>query len=388
MKKIFGLLILATVLWTIAALCRAENVSSSQAVPVESSTISVSGGGGGGGGGSGDIGNEVFPVDRLPVESVAALRSYAIEEIRRGYISVYSPTLVWPGAKTYGEFRYAPSEDGVNLAEVRSLFWQQKLTFALANPRSQVQVYAQLSNNEGDQLFQGWNFFQLEKRGERWQVPEKGILFELQLVDRIPIHVPESVGYGRIQEWNEDGEVTAEVNVDVRNGKLYFPTYFAGRNGRLYLNVRGDDQSERAVLFDLRTGRPAEVSDVSANFLPLLQNVIDVDGPSVIRWSVTEERASTLFILSFRAKQSITVFPLQGTDGSGSVVARAVTVWIRKIGGSGFSDGIKWDRSVFDGDKPIEGTLGPGRYHLFFEWPDGFGRGFEGGPPPQSGGKG
>jgi len=373
--KSYRVFMLAILLWIIRSLCHAQDAGVSTESPKSqtetvSETVSTSGGGGGGGGVSDDI---TLP-DRLPIENIAALRSYAIEEIRRGYINIYSPTLVWPGTKTWGEFRYNPSEDGVNISEVRSLFWSQKLVFAVANPKSQVQVYAQLNNNDGDVLFQGWSFFHLEKRNDKWQVPENGTLFELRLAERIPIKVPESVTYGRLQEWNESGEVTADVNVEVRNGRLYFPTYFAGRSGRLYLNVREADQKERAILFDLRTGLPANVSDLAANFLPILRNVVDIDDPSVIRWSVPEEKASTLFVIKFRTKQPVSIFPLQGTDSSGAVVAKATALWVRRVGGPGHSDMEEWKRAVFEGGNPVEGELGPGRYHMFFEWPGSFGR--------------
>src|SRR3989344_5521355 len=112
-------LIIASALLTISALCRAQDVPPGPTVD----TIPI----------------ETIADISLPIESEAALRSFAITEIRQGWIGIGGDTQIWV-PESSRNFRYKPTKLGASIKEIQEIFFQKVLKGRFANPKGRVYV--------------------------------------------------------------------------------------------------------------------------------------------------------------------------------------------------------------------------------------------------------
>ncbi|MFA6551985.1 MAG: hypothetical protein WCT19_00610, partial [Candidatus Paceibacterota bacterium] len=151
---------------------------------------------GGGGGGSEpaipsvpsvpNSGPVIIP-DKLPTESLAVYKSYAKERVAKGYVGIWSEGLVSnPNSKTYSEVSFDANQD--TFSKLVTL-GKEQLRFEVAKPAlNNINVYASLSDSNGNTLFYGNKTSRLVKTGDDgWKLPDNAFLVEMDAIDQLPI---------------------------------------------------------------------------------------------------------------------------------------------------------------------------------------------------------
>lgn len=178
----------------------------------------------------------VPPPASLPIYSQDALRSWAMSEIRRGSVDVYSPSMDWsfPGRVTYYEVEGTSGEDVLRKLSLAAF------AFRLQNTNDLVRLTGRLADGIGREFFRG----SIEVTAASFQ---NGAPMVQLWIQRLP--VTKNAASAEILVTNEDGQTVKnrEVEVDKAGGALLDPWLAGVING--ILSVRY--QNGQLVLYPL-----------------------------------------------------------------------------------------------------------------------------------------
>jgi len=166
----------------------------------------------------------------LPVYSRDVLRLHLLEQVRGGYIVLWAPTM--EPAAVWVEV------NGGSIREVLGLLSKEEFVFRVKNPDEKISGYADLRSESGEILFVGSISFSAKELSSG-NLP----VFRLMMSDRVWITVPGAKGVeisAALVFQREDGstERTDPLNVDTKEGRILFPTRYAGATGVL-LTITG-----------------------------------------------------------------------------------------------------------------------------------------------------
>lgn len=325
-----------------------------------------SGGGGGGGGSSPSL------PTRLPIGSTAELRSYALESVRRGSISVSAPGIVHEKSPaTYGEFNYTPPPEGVNPLELQQKFGGINFDLETTEPGASGTAYASLGTEDGVSLFFGSGTFILvgTETGHRIKPSSD---FKVRLNSEVPLAYFKGFNYAYAEFLNEvkDGVFQSErqnLRLD-EQGRLFFPTYLLGRKGKIVV-VGNDGPEPKVAVYDIATGNSSGTFKASGGFSVDIDNVLTfAPNPEVIALGIDEGLADSVSVYTFTKDSEVRVGPAYGRRGV-NIVEVSTRMWYRRVGS---------DPSPFTLVETLEATLDKlpvitlkaGRYHVFYEWVD------------------
>lgn len=228
-------------------------------------------------------------LDSLPISSIPELRAWALEQIRNIYSSAWSPTSV-PGSNTLTQV--SGHVDGVDVIE--DIKWLNSLKFRLDvhNQDEGIQFYISFENNDG------WSLFYANGSSLRYYISATGELntlpvgLELRMNNFIPIPVS-GVESAYIIERDNLGNIVNQRSVSIfssgngisGNRSIYFPAYFAGKNGEL---IVGFSDSTRRV-YSLQNGRSLPKQRVKSSLNASIAGVIGLKDTNVVYVAVSQK---------------------------------------------------------------------------------------------------
>lgn len=210
------------------------------------------------------------------LSSRAALRAYAIESARQANLNIESTGM--SGSWGTGSSWESPQESRAILETINA--W--RFAFTMENPADSVHATAEIKNTEWDTLFsaQAWQTPEPVERGYR--LPE--LYFYFEMAELIPFKVDRSIQWGQLKYLSEDGKTIVTIDLDVRNGKVYFRSGFAGR---AILVLRGSTWGD-TFLYDLRNGGvQIPVAHVQYNgSRSWIDSLIPFNSPDIVNYKV------------------------------------------------------------------------------------------------------
>lgn len=199
------------------------------------------------GGGGGTSTSQVTPA-QLPIADVNDLQAYAWEHVAWINVSGFSWSAInsSTNVKSYVSVPY-PRDQGANVEYVLSVIKQQKLALSVLYPSESFNLYVEVNDEAGNNLFYG-------KDGAQIATPQNGISrntinMVLQMNPNISIDFPGA-------QWFQIVERDAAGNAiryyysrewEVYNGKLLFPAYFAKKFGELIVTLTDGTQVAYAL---------------------------------------------------------------------------------------------------------------------------------------------
>lgn len=313
-------------------------VTSEKSIPVMSEPVPIS---------------EPLP-DKLPIGSIAALKSYALEQVRGAWISVNSASLIRSG-RNYARVEYVPGPLGPRMTEIAELVKMEKLSFEVSDVRDYLSAYIAYQNSDGWTLFDGGQSFLLEYGKEGWVVPEHARKVVIDLVHEVPITLG-GLASARIIERGEKGEIVRFFSPRVYEGRLLFPTYFAGRNGELILDFSDD----RVGVYLLSKGSAVPPIGATSSFEPVVRDTLAFRNTNYV-YVVPEELENPLVELTLTVPTAVS-FYAQVFDKELRQWEIATGGWLRSQGS------LEWEFFLLKPESPALLDLGTGVHYIVFRW--------------------
>lgn len=341
--------------------------------------------GGGGGGSAGPVGPpNVVPVtpnplkasmtlegpQTLPLRDLSELRSWAKSEIRRGQISIYSPSML-PGGKTSADFAI---NGGVGEDEIFTAFAKQGFDFKVAEPADGLNVLMSCSSEDGLPLFvspDNRQHVNLVSTGALWTVPDESRYVKLKLASSLPFRF-KGARNARFVLRNENGNIIRAEELPVVNDKVFISSGLAGVRGELIVSGGGSPEHPPvSLVYDLQTGQQrAPASGFAALFGANVKNVFTFQRDALdLRGVMHRDNGGAVFEVRYGLPQIVSVYPGVVTDQDGNVLARLRKGALRRVE-PGPTD---WKEFVTSEDTPLKVPLSPGLYHLIYDVPDNLG---------------
>ncbi|MDE1941247.1 MAG: hypothetical protein KGI66_03965 [Patescibacteria group bacterium] len=157
------------------------------------------------------------------IKSEDALRVYALGQCANASASVGSA--LPSGNESYG---YVPVSEST-AAGISNTIAGMNLSIDVVNPKDSLYAWAAVYNADGDQLFNGYHQFWLVNGKGGYSMPDDYGNISLKLYDYIPVRIANAQS-AFIDILNDAGQTQAEINLNVYNGKVYFPRQLAGSN--------------------------------------------------------------------------------------------------------------------------------------------------------------
>lgn len=171
------------------------------------------------------------------LSSRAALRTHAAESARNAYVEFTSPGM------QYGASWGTGWEGITSLEAIADDIDDMNVEFPMVNVVDTVKAEAKITNTEGEDLFlaTSWRTPEQEDDDGEYVLPQ--FYFGFRLADLIPIKLDKSIRWAQVKYLAEDGRTIVTVDVEVRNGKMYYPEKFAGKS----MLVLHDDKGKAHV---------------------------------------------------------------------------------------------------------------------------------------------
>lgn len=252
MKKMFKVLL---VVLTFSVQCVMASTESSQII-VPSITVS-----------------QVNPL--WMVSSKDALTSYAISQVSRGIVQIWTATSVYGESFTNDVYCELSSSERSDAFKVLDLLKQQQLYFSVARPDvDEINSYIGLYNKDGWCMFYGWGYGNLLKdEMGNWFPPASLLKFESHLNWEIPIYVGEGVYNAKVILRDENSNVINTKWLDVSDSYVVYSRDFAGQNGEILVMIEGG----KSIVASLKDDKVYEVVGVPAKIDTSIDGVIRFD---------------------------------------------------------------------------------------------------------------
>jgi hypothetical protein len=167
-----------------------------------------------------------FP-DRLPLGSLADLRSYALEKVKEGHSSVWSSSMI-EGSESFTSIGVTGPTPG----DIVEKLDRTEFGFQVVNTKDTVHAWAGLYSARGDGMFYGWASMQPELSAGEWRLPCTNLT--LRLADYVPVEVP-GAQWVRLINRDADGNILWEDYQEVYDGVWYVQAALAGHYGEIIL---------------------------------------------------------------------------------------------------------------------------------------------------------
>lgn len=310
---------------------------------------------GGGGGSSAPPQEEII---YLPIGSFQALKAWAIENVTRGRVQVWSTSQTGKRSPKAGEPFAIPG--GSAPSEIARLISIQPLSITVARPDADsIGIYVSLENAEGYQLFHGQSEFRLIKSGDTWGVAGGTITPTLQIAQNV--RFPKLDGASEMQVFfrNESGQVTDSRYVPLGE-RAFIPAYIAGRRGEAYIVSRLSDGTEVRRAFGLQSGNYLPGVGMGFQINPPFYNVREFGANESKPLFVVNEKAQSYLLgfLQYTMATDVALTP-PFVYQNNNLIERPTVFFIRLVGSK---DWYRFETTV---EHPNTTRLGPGKYWIY-----------------------
>lgn len=296
------------------------------------------------------------PTAKLPIGSVAELKSYALERVARAWESISASSMVHgTRTRTYAEVNYVPGPHGPSMTEIGELVNKEKLVFEVANVRDYINTYVAYFSSSGHTLFGGSQSFRLEKRKGGWFVPEWARKVTVYLTDPVPIDLP-GASWAQILERDEDGNIVRISSPRVEKGILWFPLCSAGKSGELIVYYSDGN----GLAFDLAGGSQIPLVQSSSSFEPVINDTFAFKNTNYV-YVVPEGLAPPLVELTLDEEAVVSLYA-QAWD-------KETRTWEVAVGGKTRPQGVfYWSQFSIEPKAPAQVKFDKGIHYIIFEW--------------------
>jgi hypothetical protein len=180
------------------------------------------------------------------LSSKAALRAYAAELARGVSFDLTSAGFSEGGGYGFGSSWNSPT----NLAGIQKQLLRWEYEFPMSNPLDRIDINAKIVSEEWENLFLAFPTSvqaYRENEDDEYTIGETFLYFKL--APEIPVRVGKSIKQARISYIGDDDSTIVNEQLQVRNGKFYFRSDFAGKS----IVLLTDDEGNRFA-YDLRRG--------------------------------------------------------------------------------------------------------------------------------------
>jgi hypothetical protein len=273
-----------------------------------------------------------------------------------------------PNSKTYSEVSFDANQD--TFSKLVTL-GKEQLRFEVAKPAlNNINVYASLSDSNGNTLFYGNKTSRLVKTGDDgWKLPDNAVLVEMDAIDQLPIEFT-GVTAAQFLARNADGQITNIYSfwVDRAGNRFSLPAYVADMSGEIRVWYQ-TPEGQRSKSFDVETGSPSETAVFTTQTIATIKNVFSFVNPAELIQSVSKENRSGYILEVVMTQEKVVPIFFDGATG----------FYLRMLGQK-----IEWTWFPF-----MENTMSfhfaPGRYDIIVQWPEEEINPFT--PPMNSGGE-
>ncbi len=187
------------------------------------------------------------PPTAMPIGSYAQLKAWAVEQVSFAQMDLWAPTY----QSSPGEVNVVSGnrQDGESPFLFLDRVLKQNFKFKLLDKRDWIQVYGSAYSSGGEMLFWG------QESGHVYDRRDGTYGFSISL---LKLHLAESIALpaGNITNAviyyrDEYGQFNWPLPLTIYEGKIYFPTKYAGREGQLIASYKSASGSYEQVAYDL-----------------------------------------------------------------------------------------------------------------------------------------
>jgi len=337
-----------------------------QVIPANTTPAPIIGDGSSGGGST---------IESLPIGSIAELRAWALEQSRRIYSGVWSATSL-KGSNTVTTHTRVLT-NGMDIIKDMEYLNNLKFLMNIHNLQEEISLYSSIDDSEG------WNLFYGQASSRAFAISDNELVANAKIVIRMNSYIPIPVNnakWATISERDEYGNVIAYHQVTVIDYKnsLYFPVFFAGRAGEMFVEFKDGTQS----FFNLQNGKKMNPQQVTSQVSVKMLGVVGIEDTNAVYIEVSERdydegRSTTVQLTLSQATWVAFASWLPNVDAE-----KAYSVRIRASG----SDKTQ-EYKIIEPAYYVPVALDAGRYYITFRFRSGFGED-EYTRPPQNTGKG
>ncbi len=209
------------------------------------------------------------------ISSKDLLTSYAISQVSRGSVQIWTATSVYGESFTNDVYCELPSGERNDAFKVLDVLKQQQLYFSVARPDvDEINSYIGLYNKDGWCMFYGWGHGNLLKDEMGNWFPMVSLLkFDSYLNWEIPIYVDVDVHDAKVVLRDENGNVINTKWLDVKDGYVFYNRDFVGQNGEIIVMIKGG----KSIVASLKDNKVYEVIGVPAKIDSSIDGVVRFD---------------------------------------------------------------------------------------------------------------
>ena len=229
------------------------------------------------------------------------------------------------------------SETDIDCTELMINLAFLDLSFSVTRPKDAITVYVGLYDKAGNQLFIGTKSDYLTLVDGSYIVPDslKSVYVEMCAVLNIPLSNSASAQYARVATRDVNDQVTMGTYLPIYDGKLSFPTQYAGCNGELVISCYSDGHYYEEW-YDLKSMELLPQEYVSTRVCTQINEYYNFGtDPWCINFWINQQADGTYSnpLLKFEVG-SEKIVPMSGylSDSDGNLVETAYAVAYRKMG--------------------------------------------------------
>lgn len=295
------------------------------------------------------LGQSVAQAQDLPIRSQDEIRQYTMKHCVSGWRSVYSDSIDWNNTNnmTYASAKGAFGE------EILASIFDVKMRYAIINTNDNVRSYAGLNDKDGNTFFYGYAEYAI---GEN---PQIGMWMQSTIVG------PTNVSWAEILVLNEDGETADRINVELRNGQMVFPWWYAGAPNGILVAHLNDGTTLKYDLWNPSPEQPDVNVDMSAQYKVDNHYIYRFDGnkEAVVKIIEAYDRPSAYLELSKAQEVTFDVLGLYYNYNDGSTAfERSQSMVVEDQ-----ATGVKYDVQTA-GNTASKSKLPAGKYRIIWNW--------------------
>lgn len=301
--------------------------------------------------------------------SKAALKAECLKNVTSASVWIGGSGVAENSSSTSSQWIQKSSSD-YDCSDLLNSISGQEMSFEVARPQDQINVYVGLYDKNGNQLFYGYKTGYLEtQKGGGYSLPWDLTVINVRMSENVSIPLSaeaENAEYAQINVRDESGQIVMNEWLTVENGQLSLPTQYAGSKGELIINYYSNGQFWQRW-YDLTTGELIPQDQVLARVYTFVKGYYNFgNNPWSISFGISEQSdgISDNPLVKFTVADDEIMVPMSCSlyDHWGNQKEIAYAVNYRKVGDS------VWTEQAVEPEGQALLSLPKGTYQAFFRF--------------------